>query len=134
MENRFSGKCPFAKCTFWKVYVQENVISGKCTLREMYILASVRSGKCTFGIMSIQLSVFRGNVLSGKCFSERCTGSHNSQQIIFQGKNVSVIESWILNFSRITMYIFVDEHFLFKTLFIGVVNEAKVLKNNKLHG
>ena len=80
-----SGKCPFwkigfrgnvhsANCTSWQVSILENRFSGKCPFGQMYILESVRSGKCTLGIMSIRLSVFRKNVLSGRCFSERCTG------------------------------------------------------------
>ena len=67
LESRFSGKCPFGQ-----MYILESVSSGKCA---MYIPASVRSGKYTFGIMSIRPSVFWGNVLSGRCFKGRCTGS-----------------------------------------------------------
>ena len=52
-----------------------NAHSGKCTFREMYILASVRSEKCIFRIMSNSVKCFSGNVLSGRCFLGRCTGS-----------------------------------------------------------
>ena len=75
LENRFRGNVYSDKCTFWQVFILENRFSGKCPFGEMYILASVRSGKCTFGTMSIWPSVFRENVLSGRYFSGRCTGS-----------------------------------------------------------
>ena len=62
------------KCTIWQVSILENRFSGKCPFGQMYFLESVRLGKCTFGTMSIRPSAFRGNVLSGRCFSGRCTG------------------------------------------------------------
>ena len=71
------------KCTFWQVSILENRFLGKCPFGQMYILASIRSGKCTFGIMSIWPSVFRKNVLSGRCFSGKCTGSSFDDSINF---------------------------------------------------
>ena len=43
------------------MHVQGNVISGKCTFRETYIRVNLVSAKC-----------FSGNVISGRCFLERC--------------------------------------------------------------
>ena len=101
LENRFSGKSPFGqmyilakvnsgKQVFGEMPIRPNVHSGKCTFREMYILASVRSGKCPFGIMYFWPSVFRGNILSGRCFSGRCTGSHFAP-LLFRNCKIVVI-------------------------------------------
>ena len=49
-----------AKCNFWQVHVQENVISGKCMCRKVQFLESACSGKCKFWKMHVQ-----GNVYSG---------------------------------------------------------------------
>ena len=80
LENRFLGKCPFGKCQFWKIGFQENVHLAKCTFWKVYVQGNVYSGKCTFREMYIQDNVysvkcFSGNVLSGRCFWGRCTGS-----------------------------------------------------------
>jgi len=67
-----------------------NVRSVKCMFRQIYFLENVRSGKCNFWKRFILESVFRSNVISGRCFSSRFMG-FSEFRYFFSNKSLKLV-------------------------------------------
>ena len=84
LENKFSGKCNFWRCKFWKISFREkfrpNVIYDNCKFWKINFPGNVTSGK--FLILPtrfqenswqvhVRANVHRINVISAKCFLKK---------------------------------------------------------------